>query len=395
MTDNELLEKLYEGTLTSQENQLLDVRIAQSPEFAAEVQEFLAVVQLLHNEKNEDRTDTAFLDTTREKVLALVATAGAAGIAGGGAAVQSGGTSILTAKFLQWAFIALGTLGAGGVVWNLVTDTPERTVQEMPAAEPLAPAPSEQAVEQPVVQDQIMAENPVQAPSPEVRETPPPARQAKADREITQPDRSRPASQPADQTQQIQKPDTPDQPNVALAESSVPPPDDVMVSKQEQHESYEKELQHFNQRLRQLRALKDVPGQARVLAEIAGTERLMQKYDAAVVHADQSLQLWKQLGDAAGTVSAYQMLGASHRDAGNIQKAESVLSSGLNMAQGEMLKEQRGLLLGELAKVYEAQGNKRLAYEKMNAAVVLLRQADSPALRAWEAELKRMELLLK
>lgn len=163
----------------------------------------------------------------------------------------------------------------------------------------------------------------------------------------------------------------------------------------EDKKTYEMELEHYNQRLRQLKALKDVQGQAKVLNEIANTERLMQKYETAIFHADQSVQLWKQLGEDDGTAAAYLTLGTVYREAGNTRKAETALSTGLSLAQGDNLKERRGLLLGEISKVYEAQGNKRLAYEKINAAVVLLRQTDSPMLRMWEEELKRLELSMK
>jgi hypothetical protein len=149
MTENELLEKLYEGTLTAEEHRVLDARMAESPEFAAEVQEFLSVVQLLNTEKKEERADTAFLETTREKVIALIATAGAAGIAGGGAVTQSGGTSFLTAKFVQWAVVALGSLGVGGlVVWNVMDTPSEKAVSQPAVYQPLSPAPSQQPMAQ-------------------------------------------------------------------------------------------------------------------------------------------------------------------------------------------------------------------------------------------------------
>lgn len=387
MTENELLEKLYEGALTAEEHQTLDARMAQSPEFAAEVQDFLAVVQLLHTEKKEDRVDAAFLETTREKVAALIATAGAAGIAGGGAVSQSGGTSILTAKFVQWAVVALGTLGVGGaVVWNLM-DSPSTTttVQQSPVVQPLSSLPPES----PVVQEQpAVADSRTQEPL---------VTEQQAGRDLLQPNRhsgiaaSKPAGQRNESDHSLRATD-----NASAEDPDAVPPNGVIANaNDEEQKTYEMELDHYNQRLRQLKALKDTQGQAKVLNDIANTERLMQKYETAIFHADQSVQLWKQLGEVDGIVASYRTLGTVYREAGNTSKAETVLSTGLGLAQADNLKEQRGLILGELSKVYEAQGNKRLAYEKMNAAVVLLRQTDSSMLRVWEEELKRLELSMK
>lgn len=386
MTENELLEKLYEGALTAEEHQTLDARMAQSPEFAAEVQDFLAVVQLLHTEKKEDRVDAAFLETTREKVAALIATAGAAGIAGSGAVSQSGGTSILTAKFVQWAVVALGTLGVGGaVVWNLMDSPSTPTVQQLPVVQPLSSLPPESPMvqEQPAVADSRTQE--------------PPVAEQQAGRELLQPNQhsgiadSKPAGYRSESDRSLRATDNPS----ADDPDAVPPNGVIANASDEEQKTYEMELDHYNQRLRQLKALKDTQGQAKVLNDIANTERLMQKYETAIFHADQSVQLWKQLGEVDGIVVSYRTLGSVYREAGNTSKAEAVLSTGLGLAQADNLKEQRGLILGELSKVYEAQGNKRLAYEKMNAAVVLLRQTDSAMLRVWEEELKRLELSMK
>lgn len=386
MTENELLEKLYEGALTAEEHQTLDVRMAQSPEFAAEVQDFLAVVQLLHTEKKEDRVDAAFLETTREKVAALIATAGAAGIAGGGAVSQSGGTSILTAKFVQWAVVALGTLGVGGaVVWNLM-DSPSTTttVQQSPVVQPLSSLPPESLV----VQEQPSASD--------SRTQEPPIAEQQAGRDLLQPDQHSgiAASEPVGQRNESDGPLRATE-NTSEDSDAVPPNGVIANASEEEQKTYEMELDHYNQRLRQLKALKDTQGQAKVLNDIANTERLMQKYETAIFHADQSVQLWKQLGEVDGIVASYRTLGTVYREAGNTNKAETVLATGLALAQADNLKEQRGLILGELSKVYEARGNKRLAYEKMNAAVVLLRQTDSAMLRVWEEELKRLELSMK
>lgn len=386
MTENELLEKLYEGALTAEEHQTLDARMAQSPEFAAEVQDFLAVVQLLHTEKKEDRVDTAFLETTREKVAALIATAGATAIAGSGAVTQSGGTSILTAKFVQWAVVALGTLGVGtAVVWNLMDSPSTPTVQQLPVVQPLSSLPPESLVVQgqPSVADNRTQESLVA--------------DQQAGRKLLQPDQhsgiaaNRPAGQRSQSDRLLgatEKPSTEDT-------DAIVPSGAIANANEGDQKTYEMELDHYNQRLRQLKALKDTQGQAKVLNDIANTERLMQKYETAIFHADQSVQLWKQLGEVDGIIASYRTLGMVYREAGNANKAETVLSTGLGLAQTDNLKEQRGLILGELSKVYEAQGNKRLAYEKMNAAVILLRQTDSEMLRVWEEELKRLELSMK
>ncbi len=368
MTNDQLLEKLYEGSLTPGERSLLDIRAAESPEFAAEVQGFMTVVQLLDHEKQEDRSDTAFLESTRSKVITLIAAASAAGA--GSAVVQSGGFSSLAGSATQWILAMLAAAGVGSVVlwtvWHNAPDTASK--HESPVV--LAPAPSNtQASES----SGAIAETPAGTVAEQ------PASNAAA-----------PVPQPEEPVhhraiaQDVQ-------PANVRAEDEGSAPEESEMEVDPHDDDYRKELTHYMARLEQFRIQKDVKGQAQVLLNIANVERLMKHYGNAKVHAEQSLDLWKKVGDAPGRAETYRSIGILNRETETYPAAIDALTQGIALVEGDGNDTIRGLLLGELAKVYAAQGNRKLAFEKMYACVVLLRRTNHPDLHEWERELSQLE----
>ncbi len=383
MTNDQLLEKLYEGSLTPDERSLLDTRAAESPEFAAEVQEFMTVVQLLDHEKQEDRTDAVFLESTRSKVITMIAAAGAA--SAGGAAVQSGGFSALAGNATQWVLALLAAAGVSSVVlwnvWNPAPDkenqreTPEISAPATVGVQPSEPSASIAATEQ-------MPAEPVQQPVSNA----PVQSEPLAHHSAAPPPATVPATVPPAVPDEKEAEKEPEQVNAKNPESDL-----------EYQKVLNRNLNHYTTRLEQYKVQKDVKGQAHTLLDIASTERLLKRYSSAMTHARQSLDLWNQIGeaDATGRATAYRHIGAINRETDELAAATEVLTQGINLVETNGSDDIRGLLLGELAKVYMAQGNKKLAFEKMYACVVLLRRTNNPELGDWERELRQLESSMK
>lgn len=388
MTNDQLLEKLYEGSLTPGERSLLDERVAESPEFAAEVQEFMAVVQLLDSEKQEERTDTAFLESTRGKVVALIAAAGAAG-AGSAAVHSAGGLTSAAGSAMQWVVVGLTAVGLGGLaVWS-VWDSPPETATKQPAAvvqeqstpaEKKPEAPQEQSAAVVPSVAETAESVPIQnqqtlSPHTLAQQTPSQQRQALSDNTASVPDESTDKEFAASERD---------------SEES-----DGLMNNTDREEDYRKMLQHYTQRLEENRIKKDIRGQAQALASIADVERLMKRYGSARAHAEESIVLWKQSNNISEQAAVYRMLGVIQRENDRLSAALDALNQGLSLVEGGSYDQIRGLLLGELAKVYIAQNNKKLAFEKMYACVVLLRRTNHPDLAVWERSLQELETSMK
>lgn len=401
MTDDELLQKLYEGTLLPQEQSDLDARMAASPEFAAEAQEFLAVVQLLDNDKKDEREDTAFLETTREKVTALIAAASAAGI--GSTVVQSGSGGMLTAKLTQWLVGIIGVAGVGGVIaWN-TWFTPSSSTQ--PAAvvqdaqvqtETVAPPVGEQ----PIAAEQRREEAVLHADERTVGQS------TKNDIPVPRETRQQhvtPATAPRQPVAEAAQDNGIHRNTIEVTPSDTSPKEvaeardkgNMKINEEDSNHNYETELAHFKERLNQERILKNTRGEAKVLLDVALTELLMKRYDDALFHAEASLALWQQLGEQVGMARAYRQLGSIYREMNRLDDAVTALTQGIAIAHAHDADEQKGILLGELAKVFELQGDVNLAHEKMYAAVVLLRKTSSSSLSVWERELQRLTVIKK
>lgn len=125
MTNDELLAKLLDNTLTEAERLELNVRMAASPHFAEEVREYLAVEEMLAKTKGSLTTAPAhLLQSVEQKTVATILTAAATTVV-----AETAVRSTLSGRLL----VGISALVlSGAATWYLVTSSdpqPETPVQ--------------------------------------------------------------------------------------------------------------------------------------------------------------------------------------------------------------------------------------------------------------------------
>lgn len=129
MTNDELLAKLLDNTLTEAERLELNVRMAATPHFAEEVREYLAVEEMLAKTKGSLTTAPAhLLQSVEQKTAATILTAAATTVV-----AETAVRSTLSGRLL----IGISALVlSGAATWYLVTSgNPQPEVPVQPIAE--------------------------------------------------------------------------------------------------------------------------------------------------------------------------------------------------------------------------------------------------------------------
>ena len=140
MTNDELLAKLLENSLTETEHRELSARMAASPQFAEEVREYLAVEEVLKRTRSslQPTPPLPLIDTIENSVAASIATVA-------GNAAVSGKSSLYS-----WLIAGLSAILVGGALWYVLpgseqpgqNGTEQQIALEQPAAHvPVPPTP--------------------------------------------------------------------------------------------------------------------------------------------------------------------------------------------------------------------------------------------------------------
>lgn len=287
MTNEELLQKLYEGTLSPAENAEFEMRSAESPEFAEEVRQFRAVENLLKTETEEDTISPFVAISAREKTIAVIAAAAGAATIGGAAASSSSG-GFFTSVAVQWLIGALTVLTLGGIaVWNF-----------MPRFEPATPAPSAELKVAPAPkQEEIKPAQPT-IPEPKIKDNIEKQIPAKPKRVESQADENQATGIITENQAEIRR-------------------------------QLEANLEHFSKRKEQQKTLGNAGGEATATMSIGMTLRELKQFTEAKKSFEEAFVLAEKIGDTETQGLTLCEIGLVYSAQGQKTTARGKLEAGL------------------------------------------------------------------
>ncbi len=372
MTNDELLAKLYDGTLTEAEQDVLQQRIQESPEFAGEVAEFETVVELMETSSEDDEPKPALLRTTKEKVIALIgAAAGTATI--GGAASQMGG-GLFTSVLFKWIAGVVGALTFGGLVFWAVNDSNDdgdlaqndQVQVEQPAdateqvdatgSETNAPDMDGAQFDEPDLTNDADS-NPDNTPDPLHTDVDP------ADADISQPTNGGDNDPDED----------PEQEGSWKVAGMDPDHDALLLAVPRERKALE-----------MMEALDSATGQAFYMTRLAGRLARLQEYDEAYAQADEAVAIYRQHNNDADLARALYARAASSVGLDNLASAEQDLDEAERLASGGNLTELRGKIAGQRGLLALARGDLQGALQGVTACVTVLESSRGEELRSWQ-----------
>lgn len=374
MTNDELLAKLYDGTLTEAEHDVLQQRIKESPEFAGEVEEFETVVELMEKSSEDDEPKPALLRTTKEKVIALIgAAAGTATI--GGAASQMGG-GLFTSVLFKWIAGVVGALTFGGLVfWAVNGSNTEGEIAQ---------------------NDQVQVEQPSDA-TEQVDAAGP---------ETTAPNRDElPDEDPALTNNGGLDPDNMPDPlhtEVEPNHTDVPLPADTNVgnddteinrsdiadlisgSKDPDHDALLEAIPRERESLKTMKALDSATGQAFYMTRLAGRLARLQEYEEGYAQANRAVAIYREYNSDADLARALYARAASSVGLDNLAPAEQDLNEAERLAKDNNLTELRGKIAGQRGLLALMRGDLQSALQGVTTCVAVLESSRGEELRSWQ-----------
>ena len=378
MTNDELLAKLYDGTLTAAEQDILQQRIQESPEFAGEVEEFETVVELMETSSEDDEPKPALLRTTKEKVIALIgAAAGTATI--GGAASQMGG-GLFTSVLFKWIAGVVGALTFGGLVLWTVNDSSndgEIAQNDQVQVDQGAEAPDQSEIDGPETSGPGTDATQFEEPSltndansnPDNTVNP-----AQSDVDIAGANSSLPAETA------INHPNDVDLDNNHAAEN-----DAVMsASKDPLHDMLLQAIPRERKSLELMKALDSATGQAYHMTRLAGWLARLQEYDEGYVQADRAVAIYRKYNSDTDLARALYVRAAASVGLDKLTSAEQDLDEAERLARGSNLPELRGKIAGQRGLLALARGDLQSALQGVTTCVQVLESSRSEELRSWQ-----------
>ncbi len=331
MTNDELLAKLLDNSLTEAEQQELSARTAASPQFAEEVREFLAVEEALQKTKPvlQPKIPGQLIDLVEHTVASSVA-------AGSTIATVASTTSRFSPSLRILGGLTTVCIGAG-VLWYLSLSS--NTV----VPQPLSQSP---AYEQPTI-------GTTPAPIPPAQT---PAETHLQDDAASAPDQQQGNSvaTSAAHGSLTQQQASPLSDNTANIGTTTPTDDkqSVEMLATDQKNKVRKEL-------------------SKAMADY-------EKYKAA--------------GDAVHTMLKATDIGLYQITLENFESSRVYLDEALSLARQLKLGENEAIILGQIGLLEEARGAHQQAVKLIEECINTLRKLDSPDLQRWQDELKNLQV---
>lgn len=338
MTNDELLSKLLDNTLTATERQELDARMAASPQFAEEVREYLAVEEMLFKTKASLTTAPApLLTSVEQKTAAVIATAAATTAVTGTAA-----RSLLTGRLL--AVVSTVLLG-GAATWYIVTSgntTADNTIRSV-----AAPTSTEQQAYQAPVSPSAL---PQPKDRPRTEQIPTQAGQQQV--------------QAAQAQREVQK-----QTAEAQAAQHLPPVTDE------------------HQPVRQLSDNTSVDNQNMEADKKDNTDDTKKQLSRQL----DEYKAYKASGNAFGLLLAAKKVGITYRALKQFDNSRIYLEEALSLARSQHVDEEEAIVTGELGLLEKERGAVNQAEQLLQSCISKLRTLNSPQAQRWQDELTALQ----
>lgn len=353
MTNDELLSKLLDNSLTEAERQDLDARMASSPHFAEEVREFLAVEELLTKAKPHlASAPQHLLNTVEQRTVSTIAA---------NASATTLASSHTSSTLQQWiapaiAVLVIGSTAVISLLWlaNGTTPTPSAPVAvHTTTTDGSTPtAPEYTAPQQQYTPAHEQQEGNAAIPSHTEGRTPTASHRATENNVVEAPPISAPKPNRANPQE-----DTENQ----FVQAQTP----AVLQQRTQETKNTRDTFSMTK-------LADTP-------EKQELQRQMEKYTSAQTEGNHIEQM-----------SAAKKIGILLREIKEYKGSSKYLEIARELAHSLRLEEDEALAIGELGLLEKAQGNTSKAVQLLQQCVATLEKLQSPFLQRWKEEIKKL-----
>lgn len=294
MTNDELLAKLLDNSLTESEQQTLSDRMAASPQFAEEVREFLAVEEVLL------KTLPALRYEAPPSLIATVETTVASSVAAGAGTSLAASTSRFALSPRVLGGVA-AVLASAALLWFLLADTP--TQQTM--------APAVEQTEAPRVSSPRIVANASPAPHAEIHQT------------ETTPEQ--PKSTPQSLAESEQRTATPIQPSVVANNNEDNNSQALSANRKDQDDRLQKELEKSTTEYERYKNAGDVFNTMRKATDLGLIQIQLKNFDSSRLYLSEALKLARQLKIEESEAAILGQMGLLEKARGAYQEAQQLI----------------------------------------------------------------------